>query len=430
VRLRTIALAGCVGALALGTAACGSDDSDNSGGSTGSSSTASTSAAASGGTVDVYSSLPLQGASKDQTAAMVNGIQLALKEADNKAGNITVKYESLDDSTAQAGNWDPGQTAQNARKVAQDSAAVGYIGEFNSGASAISIPILNEAGVPQVSPANTYVGLTTDEPGSEKGEPAKYYPSGNRTYLRIVPRDTIQSKALLTLMKQDGCTKVAIANDKDTYGAGIARLMELQAPDVGVDIVSNEGIDKSASNFRSYASKIKGQGADCFVFDGVTANGAVQITKDVAAALPDAKLYGPDGVCESGFTNPSKGGIPKSIGSRFQCSVATLDLDSYPGGKKFLDAYKAAYGGETPDPYAIYGYESMQLFLDTIKGLGDKGTDKAAVLEALFATKDRDSALGTYSFDENGDTTLTDYGIYKVGTDGNPAFDSAVKAQG
>jgi branched-chain amino acid transport system substrate-binding protein len=425
VRLRTIALAGCVGALALGAAACG-DDSDNSGG--GSSSTASTSGSASGGTVDVYSSLPLQGASKDQTNAMVNGIKLALKEAGNKAGNMTVKYTSLDDSTAQAGNWDPGQTAQNARKVAQDDKAVGYIGEFNSGASAISIPILNEAGVPQVSPANTYVGLTTDEPGSEKGEPAKYYPSGKRTYLRIVPRDTIQSKALLTLMKQDGCTKVAIANDKDTYGVGIARLMELQAKDVGIDIVSNEGIDKSASNYRSYAAKIKGQGADCFVFDGVTANGAVQITKDVAAALPTAKLYGPDGVCESGFTSPSKGGIPKSIGSRFKCSVATLDLDSYPGGKKFLDAYKAAYGGQTPDPYAIYGYESMQLFLDTIKGLGDKGTDKSAVLEALFATKDRDSALGTYSFDENGDTTLTDYGIYKVGTDGNPVFDSAVKA--
>ena len=36
--------------------------------------------------------------------------------------------------------------------------------------------------------------------------------------------------------------------------------------------------------------------------------------------------------------------------------------------------------------------------------------------------------LGTYSFDENGDTTLTDYGIYKVGADGNPTFDTAVKS--
>src|SRR4051812_22440636 len=162
---------------------------------------------------------------------MVNGIKLAMSQAGNKAGDTTVKYTSLDDSTAQAGNWDPGQTAQNARKVAQDPKAVYYIGEFNSGASAISIPILNQGGVPQVSPANTYVGLTTNEPGSAPGEPDKYYPTSKRTYMRIVPRDTIQAKAQLTLMKEDGCTKLAIANDKDTYGQGIAKLMELEGKD-------------------------------------------------------------------------------------------------------------------------------------------------------------------------------------------------------
>jgi branched-chain amino acid transport system substrate-binding protein len=420
VRSRLIAVFGCA-ALALGVAACGDDNkSDEGGGGT------DTSSSAGGGSVNVYSSLPLQGASKDQTGAMVKGIQLALEEAGGKAGNITVNYESLDDSTAQAGNWDPGQVAQNARKVAGDDKAVFYIGEFNSGASAISIPILNQAGIPQVSPANTYVGLTTDEPGSEKGEPAKYYPTGQRTYLRIVPRDTIQAAALLTKMKNDGCTKVALANDKDTYGAGLARLIELQAGDTGVELTEDVGIDKTAPNFRSVADQFKADGADCFVFGGVTANGAVQLYKDVGAALPNAKLYGPDGVCESGFTNPAKKGIPAALGKRFECSVATLDLASYPGGKEFLDAYKAKYGGETPDPYAIYGYEAMKLGLDTIEAAGDGGTDKAKVLETLFATKDRDSALGTYSFDENGDTTLTDYGIYAVGDDGNPVFDSKV----
>jgi len=372
----------------------------------------------------------LQGASKDQTAAMVNGIRLAMSEAGNKAGSTSIKYTSLDDSTAQAGNWDPGQTAQNARKAAQDSKAVGYIGEFNSGASAISIPILNQAGIPQVSPANTYVGLTTNEPGSEKGEPQKYYPTGKRTYLRIVPRDTIQSAALLTLMKQDGCTKVAIANDKETYGAGLARLIELQSKKVGVNVISNEGIDKAASNYRSYASGIKAKGADCFVFSGVTANGAVQINKDVSAAIPNVKLYGPDGTCESGFTNPSKKGIPASIGKHYQCTVATLDLTSYPGGKQFLEAFKKRYGGSAPDPYAIYGYEAAKLFIDTLKNLGDKASDKQAVLDALHNTKNRNSVLGTYSFDQNGDTSLTDYGIYKVGPDGNPEFAKAVKAQG
>jgi len=426
VRVRLFAVAGCA-ALALGVTACGGDDNDNAASDSGGSTTAAATSGG-GGTVDLYSSLPLQGASKDQTNAMVKGIQLALDGAGNKAGDVTIKYTSLDDSTAQAGNWDPGQTAQNARKVAQDSKAVGYIGEFNSGATKVSLPILNQAGVPMVSPANTYIGLTTNEPGSEKGEPDIYYPTGKRTYLRIVPRDAIQATALLTAMKQDGCTKVALANDKDTYGAGLGRIVELQAKDQGITITGNEGIDKTASNYRSLASKFKADGADCFLFNGVTANGAVQLFKDVGAALPNAKLYGPDGVCESGFTNPSKKGIPAALGARFKCSVATLDLKSYPGGADFLAKYKAKYNDSAPDPYAIYGYEAAQLFIDTLKGLGDKATDKAAVLDALFATKDRDSVLGTYSFDANGDTTATDYGIYKVGSDGNPAFDTAVKS--
>ena len=83
---------------------------------------------------------------------MVNGIKLALEQAGGKAGDITIKYESLDDSTAQAGKWTPEATSANARKAAQDDTTAVYIGEFNSGASAVSIPILNEAGVPQISP--------------------------------------------------------------------------------------------------------------------------------------------------------------------------------------------------------------------------------------------------------------------------------------
>jgi len=270
--------------MALGIAACGSSNNNSS------SSTSGGSGSSAGGTVDVYSSLPLQGASKDQTGAMVQGIRLALEQAGGKAGNFTVNYQPLDDSTAQAGNWDPGQTAQDARKAAQDPKTVYYIGEFNSGASAISIPILNQAGIPQVSPANTYVGLTTNEPGSAKGEPDKYYPTGKRTYLRIVPRDTIQAAALLTVMKQDGCKKVALANDKDTYGQGLAKLVELQAPKVGVSLTPDVGIDKTASNFRSVASQFKSEGADCFLFAGVTANGAS--TRVVAARGKRAEVSG------------------------------------------------------------------------------------------------------------------------------------------
>jgi branched-chain amino acid transport system substrate-binding protein len=411
------------GGLVLGSvlalSACGSSSSSSS--SSGAASSGAASSSSGSNAVDIYSSLPLQGASSAQTLPLVNGIKLALSQAGGKAGKFTVNYTSLDDSTAAAGEWDPTQTEANARKAAADSKTVYYIGEFNSGASEVSIPILNQAGIPQVSPANTYVGLTTNEPGSAPGEPQKYYPTGTRTYLRIVPIDSIQAAADLLALKQEGCTKVAVANDKEAYGAGLAKLLELEKGDYGIDIVSNTGIDPKAPNYRSYAATIKSQGADCFEFAGIVANGGVQITKDVHAALPTAKILGPDGMCTSSWTNAKDGGVPASIDPFIECTVATLDLAAYPGGKAFLAAYKAKYGPTPPDPYAIYGYEAMKLGLDTITGLGANGSNKADVLKALFATKARNSVLGTYGFDKNGDTTLKAYGLYKV-KNGDPFF--------
>jgi branched-chain amino acid transport system substrate-binding protein len=413
---RTTAIA-ALAAIALAAAGCSSSSS-----SSGGSATSSGSAAAGGNTVDIYSSLPLQGGSSAQTIPMVNGIKLALSQANNKAGQWTVNYQSLDDSTAAAAKWDPGQTAGNARKVASDPKAVFYIGEFNSGASEVSIPILNEAGIPQVSPANTYVGLTTSLPGSAPGEPQKYYPTGKRTYLRIVPIDNIQGAAGLIAMKNAGCTKVAVANDKEAYGAGLATDLELEKGFYGVTITSNTGIDPTAPNFRSYASTIAGQGADCFYFAGLVSTGAVQITKDVHSAIPTAKIFGGDGDCTDTWTNAAKGGVPAAIDPLIQCTVPTLDLAAYPGGKDFLSAYQAKYGVANPDPYSIYGYVAMKLALDTIKGLGAQGNSKTAVLNALFGLKSYSSVLGTFGFNASGDTTLKSFGLYKVGSNGEPVY--------
>jgi branched-chain amino acid transport system substrate-binding protein len=191
-------------------------------------------------------------------------------------------------------------------------------------------------------------------------------------------------------------------------------------------VVSNEAIDKNAANYRSLASKAKGAGADCMVYSGITANNAVQIYKDFAAALPDAKLYGPDGVAESGFSDPKEGGIPANVASRVKVTVATLSPDEYPEeGQQFFADFEKKYGDKTPDPYAIYGYEAMRLALDAIERSGTG--KKEDVLKAIFETKDRSSVLGTYSIDENGDTSLTDYGIYSI-EGGELTFDKTIKA--
>ena len=152
----------------------------------------------------------------------------------------------------------------------------------------------------------------------------------------------------------------------------------------------------------------------------------MQIYKDFAAALPDAKLYGPDGVAESGFSDPKEGGIPADVASRVKVTVATLSPDEYPEeGQQFFSDFEKKYGDKNPDPYAIYGYEAMRLALDAIERSGTG--KKEDVLKAIFETKDRSSVLGTYSIDENGDTSLTDYGIYSI-EGGELKFDKTIKA--
>ena len=317
-RVRSVAASSCLTvALAFGVAACGSSSNSSSstsgGGSTGSSN------------LTIYSSLPLQGDSRPQSEAVVNGEKLALQEHGGKVGKYTIKYVSLDDSTAATGKWDPGATSSDARKAAQDKSTIVYLGEFNSGASAISIPILNEAGILQISPSNTYVGLTRSE-GADKGEPDKYYPSGKRTYGRVVPADHIQAAAQVAYQKAQGCTKVYILNDKEVYGKGIADAVQKDGTAQGLQILGNDGIDTKAANFRSLATKIKSKGADCMFFGGITDNKAVQVWKDVGAANPTIKMFGPDGVAESAFTTK----VPANLQTRTFITNPTLDPKLYP----------------------------------------------------------------------------------------------------
>ena len=412
------------GVLALGIVACGEEEEEGGGGG----------ATAEGTSLTIYSSLPLQGTSKEQSEAVIDGERLALKQAGGKVGKYTIKYESLDDSTAQnPGTADEAQTADNARQAVQDKSTIFYLGEFNSGGTKISLPILNKAGIPQISPSNTAVGLTTDEPGADPGEPDKYYPSGERNYARIVPKDTIQGAALATTMQEDGCKTVHIFNDKTTYGAGLGRNVELAAKELGLEVTGNDGTDKNAPNYRSLAQGID---ADCFVGSGVTGENYIQAFKDVAAANPDIKLYGPDGVAEAAFTDPKEGGIPASVAARTKVTVATLSPEEFAKqgiteAEKFFTDFKSEYNiSGQPDPYAIYGYETMKLALDTLEAVGDKANDRKAVIDQLInKTKGRKSVLGTYDIDENGDTTLTDYGLYTI-KGGELTFDKVIKAKG
>jgi branched-chain amino acid transport system substrate-binding protein len=411
---RWLAVAGCLVAVsALG--ACGGSDKSST--STGGSSSG-------GGTknVTVYTSLPFDATDRQQTEDVVKGEKLALSQIKNKVGPCKITFKQLDDSTAQAGQWDPGQTSANARKAAQDKSVIAYIGEFNSGASAISIPITNQANLMQISPSNTALELTKNPGPSGKGAPEKYYPTGKRTFARVVAADHIQGAAQGDWMKELGVKKLYEANDKQVYGAGVAKTTGDAAKLNGIQVVGNDGIDIKAPNYRALAQKIKSSGADAFFFGGITASNGVQLYKDVWAANPGIKMFGPDGVAQDTFTTK----LPADAQKNTYITVGTIDPKDYPPeGQKFFQDFKAAYGTATPQPYAIYGYEAMSLLIDAMKRAGSNCSDRQAVIDAVYKTKNKKSVLGTYSIDKDGDVTTNQFGRFFV-KNGKLSYDKTV----
>ncbi|MBI4492876.1 MAG: branched-chain amino acid ABC transporter substrate-binding protein [Chloroflexi bacterium] len=354
------------------------------------------------GTVKIVSSLPRTGSSKGQTDTMVNAMKMALEESNNKVGDATIAYDDMDDATAAKGSWDAAKEAENANKAAADQNVLLYLGTFNSGAAKVSIPILNRAGpLGMISPANTYPGLTKKVEGVEANEPDVYYPNKTRNYYRVIPADDLQGPMGASWAKDLGAKKVYILDDTELYGHGIAVAFQLAAKKLNLDVVGGpDGIDAKASDYRALAQKIKTSGADLVYFGGITQNNAGKLWQDLKAAVPDLKLMGPDGIMENAFIEAAG---PAAEGSYI--TFGGVPPDQLKGkGADFVKKYKDKYKQDL-EAYTAYGYEAARVGLKAIQDCGKK--DRACVVEALSKVKNFDGVLGTWSFTETGDTTLT-----------------------
>lgn len=364
----------------------------------------------------IYISLPFDGPSAIGSRSVLGGAELALDAVHRRVGRDRIDLRAVNDATVASRGWDPGQTSANARLAIADTRTIGYIGELNSGASAVSIPLLNRAGIPQISPASTAVGLTAGGAEASPGEPQKYYPNQQRTFARVIPNDSIQAAVQAQLQVQAGCERVVVLDDGDVDGLDAATAFGAAAKSAHLDVVDIDPFDPRATSYTSLAATVAQDRADCVLFAALAQNHAALITEQVAQAVPDAPLFGWSGLAEAAYTDAADGGIPASLDARMVITVAALAPADYPpAGRRFLSEYARRYGPPAPD--AIYGYEAMSLMLDAISRATHRGRTEALrsrVLAAIFATRDRHSVLGTYSIDANGDTTLDRYGIYHV----------------
>ena len=363
--------------------------------------------AAQGGTVRVVSDLPMTGSALGESQSIVNAIRQALNEKSYKAcqGRWTIDFVPYDDASAARGAWDPAVVEDNAHKYVDDPSVAAVIGPLNSDAAKVMIPILNPAKLVIISPSNTYAGLTKPGLGAE-GEPDVYYPNGERNYARVIPADDLQGAVGAEWARVLRVKSLYILDDGELYGTGIADVFEKTAGTLGLKVLGHESIDPRAADYKALVAKIKSLKPDLIYFGGITQNNVAQLIRDIRGGDYQGKIMAPDGIYEQAFLDA----VGSKAGQGLYVTFGGIPPQELTGrAAEWREAYIQEYGPNV-DVYAVYGYIATQVVLAAFERVCAQRqplTDRAAVRDAVLATKDFDSVLGPFSIDANGDTTIT-----------------------
>jgi len=361
--------------------------------------------------IKIYESWPMQGSMIPEGKAMLNAAQMALDEVKAQVAGYKIELVFLDDASPTTGSWDGTVEATNAQKAIADEQALVYFGTYNSGAAKVSMPMTNEAGMAQISPAASYPGLTKS--GYGPGEPGIYRPTGKVNFFRTYGADDFQGASGAAWAKCLGFKKVYILDDRQLYGKGIADVFDKTAKKIGLNVVAHDGIESVNIDFRAVLTKVRASGADVIYFGGLVDSGGPQILQQMDALgmfKAGVKMLSDDAM----YTDAVPQAVsPDTINGNLYVTFASPALDKLPTdvGKNFYKNYKTKYGTD-PIGWSIYAYNGMLVILDSIKRAAPKlntATDvkakRAAVLDAMRATKDLNGVSGKITFDANGDPT-------------------------
>ena len=370
------------------------------------------------GKIKFYTSWPMQGAMIPEGTGMKNGVNLAVEQAGGVVAGYCVEVINLDDASPQTGKWDGAVEAENANRAVADPDAMVYIGTYNSGAAKVSMAITQRARMAQITPANTYPGLTKKR-GAAPGEPEIYRPLGIVSYFRVPPADDIQGAVGARWAKKLGHKKVFILHDQELYGKGIADVFDAEARKIGLQVAGNEGIDWKQPDQKPVLTKIRATGADVVYMGAVVETGAqviIRQMKDLGMVMPKVRFLGPDGLFEDELLKAAT--CDAALATDFHLTFASLPFENMTGkGAEIYKAYKDKYKIE-PTGYALYAWEAAAVALDAVKRAGVK--DREKIRAAVAGTRNFDGLNGKWSFDENGDTTLDVMSGYKVVKADNP----------
>ena len=319
-----------------------------------------------GGTATVYSSAPSHGASAAVASAVMAGERRALAEAHGRAGGLRIRLRQLPATDDQQDHpWDPAVVSENANRAAGDPTTIAYLGELDYGATAVSLPITNKAGLLQVSPGDGLTSLTQRPPGRPRAGPERYYPSDQRTFVRLGPTDLDEAEYLVERARASGAKRVAVVFSGDIYGRELAPEIFALSRRAGLEPVAAEEYRGQLTEISDIASRLADAHPDVVIHAAVANRTTAQLLREIDAQLPSVLLLATSGILAG------------------QSSLAL------PAGPARIEAVGPAMSPQRA------GYRAMRLVLDAVK---EGKRDRRQVIAAArrLATGFADPRLALY----------------------------------
>jgi branched-chain amino acid transport system substrate-binding protein len=351
-------------------------------------------AAPAGGMIKIATQTPLSGGQAANGEGMKNAALLAVEQLSGplKAMGFTVQLVPYDDQAK------PEVGVSNAKNIVADPDILGVIGHYNSGVAIPSSEEYHNGQLVEISPANTNPKITD-----------RLLPEVNR----VCGRDDIQGVVGEQFALNDLKVKsVYILHDKTTYGQGIAEFFRKAAEKDGLKVLGFEGTEEKA-NFDPILTPIQAANPELIYFGGMFDQAGV-LFKQARDKGIKAVFLSDDGADSADLVKI--GG--DAVKGMYYTTVAG-PVTYYPEAAKFAADYKARFGKDA-EAFAAQSYDSTAILLKAIekaaKDAGGKKPTRAAVRDAVRATKDFVGLTGKITFDSKGDPSVAKYFVLQVGS--------------
>jgi len=410
------------GAVVLVAAACSTGSSPAPSGAAPSGAAPSESAAASKGTLKIGVTLPLSGGAAADGQPTLKGAQLAVQQANAAGGIGGYQLEILPLDHAVNGKYNEQQGAQDMQTFVGDAAVVGVMGPYNSAVAKVQIPISNDAGLVQCSPANTNTGLTLppDALAYRKNYPERI------NYIRVAATDAVQGPGMASYVYDKlGLKNLLIVDDVTTFGKGVADTFEAKFKELGGTVAQRVGAPPDTTDFNGIITNAKTKNPDGVYYGGVVTSGAGLLLKQMRQQGLNIPFTGPDGIVNGpGDAEGSLIGIAGKDNADGSWGT-TAALGDFPGKADFDAAFKEAFGNDatfsSPGAYSGPAHACTTVMLTSLAEFlkANPDADMAAIREGVRAwatdpSHTFDTVLGPESFDANGDTAAPFLSFWEV----------------